>query len=40
MGFHGFISYKDVQGTNNIGPIVKDEEVFVTDEVKHFGAVC
>ncbi len=38
----GFVAYygaKDIRGDNKIGAIVKDEEVFATTEVKHYGAV-
>ena len=41
-GCDGFISYfdhKDVQGSNSIGAVVKDEEVFVTKTATHVGAV-
>lgn len=38
-GFHGYASASDVQGSNMIGVIIKDEEVFVTEEAKYFGAV-
>lgn len=38
----GYVAYfcaNDVTGSNHIGAIVKDEEVFATDIVKHIGAV-
>jgi len=38
----GFIRYfcqKDITGSNAIGAIVKDEEVFASDTVKYYGAV-
>lgn len=38
----GFVKYfcaKDVTGSNHIGAVIKDEEVFATDFVKHYGAV-
>ena len=38
----GFVKYfcaKDVIGSNNIGAVIKDEEVFATEYVKHYGAV-
>eukprot|EP01038_Epipyxis_sp_PR26KG_P010944 gene10944-14695_t len=38
----GFISYfgaKDITGSNHIGAVIKDEEVFSTGIVKHYGAV-
>lgn len=38
-GFVAFYCAKDVTGDNNIGAILKDEEVFATDEVKFHGAV-
>eukprot|EP01041_Mallomonas_annulata_P005146 gene5146-10286_t len=38
-GFIGFVDAKDVVGSNDIGAIVKDEEVFATAESKHYGAV-
>ena len=38
-GFVAFLSHKDVTGNNHIGAVVKDEEVFVTEEVRHYGAV-
>jgi len=39
VGFIAFYSAKDITGSNHIGAVVKDEEVFVTEYVKHFGAV-
>jgi xanthine dehydrogenase/oxidase len=38
-GFVAYFSAKDVTGCNMIGAVVKDEEVFVTEFVKHYGAV-
>ena len=38
-GFVAFLSAKDVTGSNHIGAVIKDEEVFVTEFVKHYGAV-
>lgn len=38
-GFVRFFSAKDVKGSNHIGAIVKDEEVFAEEIVKHYGAV-
>jgi xanthine dehydrogenase/oxidase len=38
-GYVAYLSAKDVTGCNKIGAIVKDEEVFVTEEVHHYGAV-
>jgi xanthine dehydrogenase/oxidase len=38
----GFVAYfcaKDVVGSNKIGAVIKDEEVFVTEIVTHVGAV-
>lgn len=38
----GFVTYlcaKDITGCNLIGAVVKDEEVFATEYVKHYGAV-
>lgn len=38
----GYIAYfcaNDVTGSNHIGAVIKDEEVFATDVVKHYGAV-
>lgn len=38
----GFVAYycaKDVIGSNKIGPIVQDEEIFSSGIVKHYGAV-
>ena len=38
----GYVAYfcaNDVTGSNHIGAVIKDEEVFVTDVVKHYGAV-
>ncbi len=39
LGFLQFFSSKDVKGSNHIGAIVKDEEVFAVDTVTYFGAV-
>eukprot|EP01042_Synura_sphagnicola_P005855 gene5855-7471_t len=36
-GFRGFYSAKDIKGYNKIGAVLKDEEVFVTEEVLHYG---
>ena len=36
-GVVGFISAKDVQGDNHIGPIIHDEECFLTDIVTSIG---
>ena len=38
-GFVAFFSAKDVTGSNHIGAVIKDEEVFATEFVKHHGAV-
>lgn len=38
-GFVAYFSAKDVTGSNHMGAIVHDEEVFVTEEVLHYGAV-
>lgn len=38
-GFVGYFDHKNVRGDNKIGAVVKDEYVFVVDEVKHYGAV-
>lgn len=38
-GFVAYFGAKDVVGSNHIGAIVKDEEVFAEDVVKCFGAV-
>jgi xanthine dehydrogenase/oxidase len=38
-GFVAYFSAKDVVGSNHMGAIVHDEEVFVTEEVLHYGAV-
>lgn len=38
-GFVKYFSARDVPGSNHIGAIVKDEEVFVESVVQHFGAV-
>ena len=38
-GYVQFFSAKDVIGSNHIGAIAKDEEVFVSDTVTHVGAV-
>lgn len=38
-GFVAYFSHKDVQGTNHIGAVVKDEEVFAESIVKYYGAV-
>ena len=38
-GFVAYYSSKDVTGSNNIGAILKDEEVFTTGEVKYHGDV-
>ena len=38
-GFVQFFSAKDVKGSNHIGAIAKDEEVFAVDTVTYFGAV-
>jgi xanthine dehydrogenase/oxidase len=38
-GFVAYFDHRDVRGSNHIGAIHHDEEVFVTSEVKHFGAV-
>ena len=38
----GYVAYfcaNDVTGSNKIGAVIKDEEVFATDTVKHFGQV-
>jgi xanthine dehydrogenase molybdopterin-binding subunit B len=38
-GFVRYFGHEDVPGHNDIGSIIHDEEVFVTSEAKHFGAV-
>jgi len=38
-GFVAFFSAKDVTGSNHIGAVIKDEEVFATEIVKHHGAI-
>ena len=38
-GFVAFFSARDVTGSNHIGAVIKDEEVFATEFVKHHGAV-
>ena len=38
-GFVRYFGYEDVVGHNDIGSIIHDEEVFVSSEAKHFGAV-
>lgn len=38
-GFERFFSYKDVPGSNSLGAVIHDEEVFVEKEVKHVGAI-
>jgi len=38
-GFVAFYSAKDITGGNHIGAVIKDEEVFATEEVKHVGAI-
>ena len=38
-GFVAYFSAKDVTGSNKIGAVIKDEEVFATDVVKNCGAV-
>jgi xanthine dehydrogenase/oxidase len=38
-GFVRFFSAKDVSGENHLGPIIQDEEVFASSEVKHYAAV-
>jgi xanthine dehydrogenase/oxidase len=38
-GFVAYFGAKDIPGHNEMGPIVHDEELFVENEVKHFGAV-
>ena len=38
-GFVRYFSSADVTGTNHIGAIVKDEEVFATEIAKYHGAV-
>lgn len=37
-GFVRFFSAKDVSGENHLGPIIHDEEVFASIEVKHYAA--
>lgn len=38
-GFIAIYTAKDITGENHIGAVIKDEEVFVTEIVKHYGAV-
>eukprot|EP01031_Cornospumella_fuschlensis_P033912 gene33912-41037_t len=38
-GFVAYLGAQDVLGSNHIGAIIKDEEVFATKTVKHYGAV-
>ena len=38
-GFVAYLCAKDITGCNLIGAVVKDEEVFATEYVKHYGAV-
>lgn len=38
-GYVAYLGAQDVLGSNHIGAIIKDEEVFVTKIVKHYGAV-
>lgn len=38
-GFEAFFCAKDVTGDNKIGAVVKDEEVFASDEIFHVGQV-
>jgi xanthine dehydrogenase/oxidase len=38
-GFIRYFGYKDIRGTNKMGPVVRDEELFAEKEVKFFGAV-
>jgi xanthine dehydrogenase/oxidase len=38
-GFIRYFDYKDIKGSNKIGAIFKDEELFAETEVKFFGAV-
>ncbi|GMH39295.1 hypothetical protein BSKO_07193 [Bryopsis sp. KO-2023] len=38
-GVHGFYSYKDVPGSNIVGPIVPDEELFASKKVTCVGQV-
>jgi xanthine dehydrogenase/oxidase len=38
-GFVAYLCAKDITGCNFIGAVVKDEEVFATEYVKHYGAV-
>lgn len=39
-GFEGLFLAKDVPGSNSIGPVVYDEEVFATRLVTCVGQVC
>ena len=38
-GYVAYFDHKDVEGSNDIGAVIKDEEVFATKFVKHVGAV-
>ena len=39
QGFVKYLCANDVTGSNHIGAVIKDEEVFATEYVKHYGAV-
>jgi xanthine dehydrogenase molybdopterin-binding subunit B len=38
-GFIKYLDHRDIRGSNKLGPIFHDEELFVENEVKFFGSV-